>query len=71
MATKKQGYLGLSWLISLILAIIPFTNVILGIITRVQNKKYLLAVLNFFIAPIFYIVDLVSMLINKSLNYLV
>lgn len=67
----QKAYLGLDWIVSLILAIIPFTNLILGIIHRVQKDQILLAVLNFFLAPIFYIVDLVSMIVNKDLVWLV
>ncbi len=37
MAKKAKVYLGLSWIVSLILAIFPLTNVILGIVTRVQR----------------------------------
>ena len=33
MASKKD-YFGLDWIVSLILAIIPFTSLICGIITR-------------------------------------
>lgn len=72
MAKKGQkAYLGLDWIVSLILAIIPFTNVILGIVTRVQRGNILMAILNVVLAPIFYIVDLVSIIINQDLKYLV
>lgn len=67
---KSKGYLGLGWLISVILAIIPITNIILGIVTRLQNGKLLMAVLNFFLFFIFYWVDLISMILNKGLEWL-
>ncbi len=67
MASKQRAYLGLDWIISLILAIIPITSVVLGIITRVERKNYIGAILNFFLCPIFWIVDLVSMIIKKDL----
>ena len=66
-----KAYLGLGWIVSVILAIIPFTNILLGIVHRLQAGKILLAVLNFFIAPLFYIVDLISIIVNKDLKWLV
>lgn len=68
---KSGGYLGLGQLISIILAIIPITNLILGLLERLGKKSYLLAILNIIIFPIFWIVDLVSIIINNKLNYLV
>lgn len=66
----QKAYLGLSWIISLILAIIPVTNVVLGIVTRVQRGNILGAVLNFFLCPIFYIVDLITMIVCKDVTVL-
>lgn len=71
MAKSTKAYLGLGRVISLILAIIPFTNILLGIVTRVMRGKFLLAILNFFLCPLFYIVDLVSLVLNKDLKYLI
>ena len=70
MAKKEKAYLGLPWLISLILAIIPFTNIIGGIITRLQRGNLLMAVLNFFLFFIWYWVDLVSMILNRDIKWL-
>ena len=70
MAKRQKAYLGLEWIVSLILAIIPVTNVILGIVTRVQRGNILGAVLNFFIAPLFYIIDLVTMILSRDLTFL-
>ena len=67
----KKAYLGLEWIISLILAIIPITNFFGGIITRIQRESYIMAILNFFLFPIFYWVDLISMIVNKDLKWLV
>lgn len=66
----QKAYFGLNWLVSLILAIIPLTNIIFGIITRIQRDKILLAVLNFFLCPIFWIIDLISIILNKDLEWL-
>lgn len=71
MASKK-AYLGLDWIISLILAIIPVTNIILGIVTRIQRENWLGLILNIIplFWPIFWIVDLITMILNKDLTVL-
>jgi len=66
----QKAYFGLDWIISLILAIIPITNWILGIVTRLDRKNLLMAVLNFIFSPIFYVVDLISIIVNKDLKWL-
>jgi hypothetical protein len=71
MSKKSGGYMNLGYVISIILAIIPITNFIFGLIERISNKSYLLAVLNFFIFPLFWLVDLVSIILNNKLKYLV
>lgn len=70
MAAKAKVYLGLDFIVSLILAIIPFTNVVLGIVTRIQRGNILGAVLNFFLWPVFYIVDLITFILHKDLIFL-
>jgi hypothetical protein len=70
MAKSSRAYLGLDWIVSLILAIIPFTNVILGIVERVQRGNLLGAILNIFLAPLFYIVDLITMILQKDIVFL-
>lgn len=69
--STTNGYFGLSWIVSVILAVIPFTNILFGIVIRVTKKKYLLAILNFFLAPLFWLVDLISMIINKKISWLI
>lgn len=69
MAAKRNSY-GFSRIVNVILAIIPITNVILGIVKRVQNKKYIGAILNFFIAPLFYLVDLITVILNDEIKLL-
>lgn len=66
----QKAYLGLDWIISLILAIIPVTNIVLGIVTRIQRKNWLGLILNIILAPIFYIIDLVTMIIARDLTIL-
>lgn len=70
MAKSKgsRGYFGLGWLISVILAIIPVTNIILGIIVRVKRGHIIAAIFNFFLCPIFYVVDLITIIFTKDLK---
>ena len=69
MAKSSRAYFGLSWIISLILAILP-TNVFCGIVTRILRGNWLGVLLNIIIAPIFYVIDLVTIIINKDLTIL-
>jgi hypothetical protein len=71
MASKKssKAYFGLGWIISLILAILP-TNVICGIVTRIMRHNWLGLILNIVLAPIFYVIDLVTIILFKDLTIL-
>lgn len=71
MAKKNKAYLGQEFLVSLILAIIPITNIILGVIYRLQKGNLLLVLLNILLAPVFFIIDLVSVILNNDLKYFV
>jgi len=62
----KKAYFGLAWIVSVILAILP-TTVILGIITRVVRENWLGVILNIVLFPIFYIIDLVTIIVHKDL----
>ena len=68
MASSKR-YFGLSWLVCLILAIIPPTSIICGIITRVQRGHVIAAIFNFILCPVFYIADIVTMILNKDITF--
>lgn len=70
MAKKSGGYLGLGWVVSVILAIIPITNIILGVIARVQKKNILGVVLNIILCPIFWIIDLVTIITEGKVTVL-
>lgn len=67
---KQRAYLGLDWVISLILAIIPFTNIVCGIIVRIQRENWLGVILNIVLFPLFYIIDLVTIILSKDLTVL-
>ena len=68
---KKKGYLGLPWIAAVILAIIPITNIILGIFIRFTSGKLLMALLNIILFFVFYFVDLFSIIVNKRLKWLI
>lgn len=70
MAKTNNAYLKQTHIISIILAIIPITNIILGILHRIEKKQLVMAILNFFFFFVFYWVDLVSVILNNDLKYL-
>lgn len=56
---KAKDYFGLGWLVSVILAIIPFTSWLCGFLTRLQEKHYLAAFLRLFLGwNIIWLLDL-------------
>lgn len=73
---SKKDYFGLSYLVSVILAIIPITSVILGIVVRFQENtvaglvRLLIAVTGIG-AGILWVVDLLLMILNKSILRLI
>lgn len=68
MAKKGKDYFGLPYILSLILAIIPFTAWILGVITRLTEGKIVAALLRIiFGCWLVWIIDLVLMLTKKSI----
>jgi len=68
MASSKR-YFGLSWLVCLILAIIPPTSIFCGVITRIQRGHVIAGILNIPLCPIFYVIDLVTMILNKDITF--
>ncbi len=68
MANSKSDYFGLSWIVSLILAIIPVTSWLCGAITRLMEGKIVAFIIRLvFGFTIVWILDLVFMIINKSI----
>ncbi|MBO4594869.1 MAG: hypothetical protein J5697_04125 [Clostridia bacterium] len=64
----KNDYFGLEWIVSLILAIIPITAWICGIITRIQEGKIVAGIIRIFLGGwIIWILDLICMIMNKSI----
>ena len=68
MAKKSKDYFGLSWIVSLILAIIPVTSWILGAITRFQEGKLVAGIIRLvFGFTIVWICDIICMILNKRI----
>ncbi len=68
MAKRKSDYFGLGRIVSLILAIIPVTSWILGAITRFSEGKIVAGLLRLIFGfNIVWIVDLIMMIVNKSI----
>ena len=62
MAKKQKDYFGLEWIVSLILAIIPITSLVLGVLTRLQEKKYVAGILRLVLGwNIIWILDIIFM----------
>ena len=72
MAKKKSDYFGLSYIVSLILAIIPVTSCLCGAITRIQEGKLVAGILRLFLGwNIIWICDIVLMVLNKHILRLI
>lgn len=68
MASKKEGYFGLGRLISIILAIIPFTSWICGAVTRITEGHIICGLVRLIFGwNIIWIIDLILMIINGSI----
>ena len=68
MAKKHGDYFGLGYVVSLILAIIPVTSWILGVVTRFSEGKILAGILRIFLGCwIIWLVDLIMMIVSKHI----
>ena len=69
MAKKaKKDYFGLSWIVSLILAIIPFTSWICGALTRFGEGKIVAALIRLIFGfTLVWVLDLVCMILNHKI----
>ncbi len=68
MAKSQKDYFGLSWIVSLILAIIPVTAWVLGVATRFTEGKIVAGIIRIFLGGwIVWILDLIFMIINHSI----
>lgn len=65
MASKKGDYFGLSRIVSIILAIIPITSLICGVVTRIMDGKIVAAILRLILGwNIIWIVDIILMVLK-------
>lgn len=68
MAKKKGDYFGLSWLVSVILAIIPFTSWVCGFVTRFREGAIIAGIIRLvFGFTIVWILDLICMIVSKHI----
>lgn len=68
MAASKKDYFGLSRLASIILAIIPITSWILGILTRAKDGHIVAAIIRvFFGFNILWICDIIFMVLDNHI----
>ena len=64
----KGDYFGLAWIVSVILAIIPVTSWICGIITRISDGKIVAAIIRIFFGfNIIWLCDLILMIVSKHI----
>ena len=65
---KSKDYFGLSWLVSLILAIIPVTSWICGFLTRFKEGKLVAGLIRLIFGfTIVWVLDLIFMIVNHSI----
>lgn len=68
MAKKGKDYFGLSYVVSLILAIIPITSWICGAVTRFQEGKIVAGIIRLIFGwNIIWILDIIFMLVNRQI----
>jgi hypothetical protein len=68
MASSKKGYFGLGRVVSIILAIIPFTSWICGAITRITEGHIICGLIRLIFGwNIIWIIDLILMILNGSI----
>ena len=72
MASRKGDYFGLSYIVSLILAIIPITSWVLGWLTRFSEGKIVAGILRLFLGfNIIWICDIIWMIVRKRILRLI
>ncbi len=65
---KKDDYFGLDWLVSVILAIIPVTSLVCGVLTRLSEGKIVAALLRIVLGwNIIWILDIFLMITTKRI----
>lgn len=65
---KQKDYFGLDKVVSLILAIIPVTSLVCGVITRAKEGKWLAVILRIFTGwNIIWIADIIMMATKREI----
>jgi len=64
---SKSDYFGLSYIVSLILAIIPITAWICGMITRFSEGKIVAGIIRIFGGWLIWVLDLFCMIFSKHI----
>ncbi len=64
---KKSDYFGLGYLVSVILAIIPVTAWICGVVTRFKEGKIIAGVIRIFGGWLIWVLDLIFMITSKHI----
>lgn len=67
MAASKKDYFGLSRIASIILAIIPVTAWVLGVVTRFSEGKIVAGIIRIFGGWLIWLFDLVSMILKGKI----
>ncbi len=68
MASGKSDYFGLGYIVSVILAIIPVTSFVCGVVTRFMEGKIVAGLLRLLLGwNIIWIVDIICMLVSKHI----
>lgn len=68
MASSSKDYFGLDRLVSIILAIIPVTALVCGVLTRIKEGKILAAILRIILGwNIIWILDIILMILNGKI----
>lgn len=69
---KSKDYFGLGWLVSLILAIIPVTALILGVLTRFKEGKIVAGILRIVLGwNIIWILDIIFIALHGRIFRLI
>ena len=67
MAKSSKDYFGLDYIVSLILAIIPITSWICGMVTRFKEGKIVAGIIRIFLGWICWILDLIFMIVKGEI----
>lgn len=67
MAASKKDYFGLSRVVSIILAIIPVTAWVLGVVTRFSEGKIVAGIIRIFGGWLIWVCDLISMIMKGKI----